>query len=312
MPTPENTADAPVDAAAPSRAEDAAERLRRPARTRTISLGELRVSYVADGAVGLKPRGWLPAATDSDWATYADHLDERGHLVASVGGLLVEHGDRALLIDAGFGPRTFPDAPDNPLIGALRSGRLLDSLDELGRAPGTIEAVAFTHLHGDHLGWAWNPAPGSAEPAFARAAYLVAKPEWDQRHLAASHGATEEVLAVLAPKVRTLTDGEEVFPGVRALVRPGHTVGHVTFEITSGGQRLLAFGDALHSPVQVTHPEWSAAVDHDPGVAAEYRHWLVGELTESGTLGFGVHFADVVFGRAERDSRGRTVWAPLP
>ncbi|WP_172386120.1 MBL fold metallo-hydrolase [Streptomyces sp. MNP-20] len=312
MPTPENTADVPVDAVAPPRAADAAERLRRPARTRTFPLGELRVSYVADGAVGLKPRGWLPAATDSDWETYADHLDERGHLVASVGGLLVEHGDRALLIDAGFGPQAFPDAPDNPLIGALRSGRLLDSLDELGRAPGTIEAVAFTHLHGDHLGWAWNPAPGGTEPAFTRAAYLFAKPEWDQRHLAASHGATEEVLAVLAPKVRTLTDGEEVFPGVRALVRPGHTVGHVTFEITSGGQRLLAFGDALHSPVQVTHPEWSAAVDHDPGVAAEYRHWLVNELTEPGTLGFGVHFADVVFGRAERDSQGRTVWAPLP
>ncbi|MGA4839197.1 MBL fold metallo-hydrolase [Streptomyces sp. G45] len=297
---------------APTPGDSAVERLHRPARTRTVDLGDLRISYVVDGAVGLKPRGWLPASTAADWEAYADHLDEHGHLVASVGGLLVERGDRALLVDAGFGPKTAPDAPDNPLIGAARSGTLLASLAEVGRAPDTIEAVAFTHLHGDHLGWAWNPAPGSAEPAFTRAAYLFAEPEWEQRHLAADHGATEDVLAVLAPKVRTIRDGEEVFPGVRALVRPGHTVGHVTYEITSGGQRLLAFGDALHTPVQVTHPEWSAAVDHDPVVAAEYRHWLVGELAEPGTLGFGIHFADVPFGRAERDSQGRAVWVPLP
>ncbi|MEI5101216.1 MBL fold metallo-hydrolase [Streptomyces sp. PmtG] len=311
MPTSENTAAERTEGTAGPRPEDAAARLRRPARTRTFHLGDLRISYVADGAVGLKPRGWLPDATDADWEAYADHLDESGHLVASVGGLLVEHGDRALLIDAGFGPMAFPDAPDNDRIGALTSGELLTSLAEAGRDPATVEAVAFTHLHGDHIGWAWSPAPGGTEPAFTRAAYLFGEPEWDQRHLAESHGATEEVLAVLAPKARTVTDGEEVFPGVRALLTPGHTVGHVTYEIASGGERLLAFGDALHSPVQITHPEWSAAVDHDRAEAAVYRKRLVDELGKPGTLGFGIHFADVVFGRAERDAQGRTVWAPL-
>ncbi|MFF9897521.1 MBL fold metallo-hydrolase [Streptomyces longispororuber] len=312
MPASENTLEAHADGPALLGGEDAAERLRRPGRTRTFRLGDLRVSSVADGAVRLKPRGWLPAPTASDWEAHADHLDEHGHLVASVGGLLVEHGDRALLIDAGYGPQDAPDDPGNALIGARRSGELLANLAALGRAPGTIEAVAFTHLHGDHLGWAWNPAPGGTEPAFTGAAYLFGEPEWEQRHLAADHGATGEVLAVLAPKVRTVTDGEEVFPGVRARVRPGHTVGHVTYEISSGGERLLAFGDALHSPVQIARPEWSAAVDHDPAQAAAYRQRLVGELAEPGTLGFGIHFADVVFGRAERDSQGCMVWAPLP
>lgn len=287
------------------------DRYRRPARTRTIRLGDLRISYLADGVVGLKPRGWLPATTAADWEPYADHLDERGHLVASVGGLLVENGDRALLIDAGFGPQVAPDDPAHELIGALRAGELLDSLRQVGRGPEDIEAVTFTHLHGDHLGWAWHPAPGSDRPPFAHAAHLVSAPEWEQRHLAAAHGAPAERLAVFAHRVRTVTDGEEVFPGVRALMTPGHTAGHLTFEITSNGERLLAFGDALHSPVQIAHPEWSAAVDLDPVRSAEQRHRLVDELGKPGTLGFGIHFADVVFGRAERDAQGRTAWVPL-
>ncbi|MFD9904912.1 MBL fold metallo-hydrolase [Streptomyces sp. NPDC059063] len=310
-PVPTSKSAVPTSESAAPTSESAA-RLRTPARARTIRLGDLRLSYVVDGVIGLKPRGWLPGTTDADWEPYEDHLDERGHLVASVGGLLVEHGERTLLIDAGFGPLSAPDDPENPRIGAGRSGALLDSLRRLGRRPDTIEAVAFTHLHGDHIGWAWHPAPGTDEPAFTRAPYLIAEPEWEQRHLAAGHGATEEVLNILAPKVRTVADGEEVFPGVRALMTPGHTAGHLTFEIMSGGRRLLAFGDALHTPVQIAHPEWSAAVDHDPVLAAEHRRRLVDALTEPGTLGFGIHFANVAFGRAERDSQGRTVWVPLP
>lgn len=78
----------------------------------------------------------------------------------------------------------------------------------------------------------------------------------------------------------------------------------------SGGQRLIAFGDALHTPLQVEHPEWSCVYDHDPVRAADHRRRLVAELAEPGTIGFGVHFADVVFGRVERRDKGLT-WQPL-
>ncbi|MGI5290362.1 hypothetical protein ACQEVF_44490 [Nonomuraea polychroma] len=72
----------------------------------------------------------------------------------------------------------------------------------------------------------------------------------------------------MARRVRTIDDGEEIFPGVRASFAPEHTVGHTTYTITGGDRRLIAFGDALHSPVQVTHPEWSCGIDHDPAESA--------------------------------------------
>src|SRR5215470_9771660 len=81
---------------------------------------------------------------------------EGGFLLASVGGLLVERDGRALLIDAGAGPLTM--GPPLNTYGVMTGGALLDNLAALGRGPADIEAIALTHLHADHVGWAWHPA----------------------------------------------------------------------------------------------------------------------------------------------------------
>jgi hypothetical protein len=60
----------------------------------------------------------------------------------------------------------------------------------------------------------------------------------------------------------------------------------------------------------VEHPEWSCVYDHDPARSAEHRRDLVAELEEPDTIGFGVHFADVVFGQVRRAGDG-PAWRPL-
>jgi glyoxylase-like metal-dependent hydrolase (beta-lactamase superfamily II) len=286
-------------------------RLTRTPRVRSLRLGDLRITDVPDGAARLKPRGWLPAATDADWAAYHDHLDDGGFLIAGIGGLLVERGERALLIDTGFGPESHFNDPTNPVLDSIYGGELLDNLRRLGREPSRIEAVAITHLHTDHLGWSSSPAPYTDAHPFGHATHFVAAPEWQRRDLAVANGATEQRLDAFAPRVRTVEDGEEIFPGVRASFAPGHTVGHTTYTITSGDQRLIALGDALVAPLQVTHPEWSCGIDHDPAQSAEHRHRLLHELSRPNTIGYGCHFADVVFGRTERRSDGRFTWLPV-
>jgi glyoxylase-like metal-dependent hydrolase (beta-lactamase superfamily II) len=278
---------------------DMDERLRRPSGIRSLTIGDTTLSYVPDGAVQLSPRGWLPGTTDEVWAKHREYLDDSGHLVAGIGGLLVERGGRALLIDAGFGPQAVPAQPGNP-HGAIDGGALLDNLAALGRGPADVEAVAITHLHVDHVGWAREFTGGA----------VVSEPEWAQRHLAEEQGTSHEILDALRPSVRTVTDGEEIFPGVRAMLTPGHTAGHTTYVITAGEHRVIAFGDAFHSPVQMAHPEWWAAPDHDRGRSTHFRRALVDELSTPGTIGFGIHFADVVFGRVQAGADG-PVWRPI-
>lgn len=283
------------------------DRLRRPSGIRSLTLGDARLSFVPDGVLQLNARLWLPDATDEDWAQSPEYLDENGSLVASVGGLLVERDGRALLIDAGLGPVTVE--PPESRWGILRGGALLESLAALGRSPADIEAVALTHLHGDHVGWAWHAAPGSNLTEFRMADYLVAEPEWSQRHLAEAKGMGE-ALNAMQHRVRTVEDDEEIFPGVHVMITPGHTPGHAAYVISAGGQRVIAFGDAFHSSIQISHPEWGATVDYDRGESEATRRNLIAELAQPNTIGFGVHFADVVFGRVGTDT-GRAVWHPL-
>jgi len=286
-------------------------RLTSAPRLRSLHLGELKITFVPDGLALCKPRGWLPAATDADWEANRDHLDADGFLPAAIGALLVERGDRAMLIDTGFGPESYPDDPTNPVLGIIYGGELLDGLRRLGREPRQIEAVALTHLHLDHGGWAWSTEPGTDAPPFGHATHFVPAPEWERRDLAAKVGATAERLATFAPRVRTVEDGEEIFPGVQVSFAAGHTVGHTMYTITGGGRRVIAFGDVMHAPVQVTHPAWGCGIDHDPAEAEEHRRRLVEELSRPDTIGFGCHFADVVFGRAERRPDGRFTWIPV-
>jgi glyoxylase-like metal-dependent hydrolase (beta-lactamase superfamily II) len=283
------------------------ERLRRPSGIRSLTLGDTKLSYVPDGVCTINARRWFPDTTDEDWARHLEYLDEGGYLIAGVGGLLVERDGRALLIDAGMGPQTV-GAPFNP-FGTVSGGMMLDSLARLGRQPADIEAVALTHLHLDHVGWAWHLTPGGNGPPFTGVDYLVPEPEWTQRHFAEAQGHGD-ILKAMQPRVRTVAESEEVFPGVQVMFAPGHSVGHAAYVISANGQRVIAFGDAFHSPIQITHPVWEVAVDHDRHQSASLRRDLVKVLAQPDTIGFGIHFADVVFGRAHIDG-GQSIWRPL-
>lgn len=285
------------------------DRLRRPSLTRSLQVGDLRVSYVADGASSIRARFLIPEATEDDWAGLGRYLDRDGCLTISAGGLLIERGERAVLIDAGFGPFTStPVGLDHPSVARMYGGGFLDSLRQLGRSPQDVEAIAITHLHVEHVGWAGNPKPGSNAPAFTRAQVLVSDVEWRGRQ--AGYGVTQAALDTMAPRVRTVGGGEEVFPGVRAVALPGHTPGQLGYTITSGGSTVLAFADVMHSPIQVAHPEW-ATLGEDPQAGPTARRRVLEELADQDTIGYGVHFADVVFGRVHRQGTGFT-WQPVP
>ena len=281
------------------------ERFRDPAGIRSLTLGDTKLTYVPDGQTTINARMLLPEVTEQEWAQHAGYLDEGGFLLASVGGLLVERDGRALLIDAGAGPLTI--GPPLNTYGVMTGGALLDNLAEVGRSPADIEAIALTHLHADHFGWAWHPAPGSGRPAFD-VNYLVAESEWTQRHYPEAQGMGDMIKA-LAPQVRTVAEGEEIFPGVRVRLAPDHSAGHAAYVIDAGGQRVIAFGDAFHSPLQITHPLWENTFDFDHQKSTSLRTSLLTELAQPDTIGFGMHFAGVPFGRVRID--GTPVWVPV-
>jgi glyoxylase-like metal-dependent hydrolase (beta-lactamase superfamily II) len=277
----------------------------RRSAVRSLDVGEIRVSYVLDGMVQMHPH-WLGGAEPANFAAGTDCLDGEGYLAGSVGGLLIEHRDRRMLIDAGFGRRRVPAHLMPHGLGDIEGGSLLDSLDQLDVAPGDIDTIAFTHLHDDHVGWATEVTAAGSGP-YDDAQCVVSEPEWAWWQAA---GDPHRV-AVLARHLSIARDGQEVFPGVTAWSTPGHTPGHTAYVVESGGHRLIAFGDVLHSPIQFADPRWGSANDFDRTQAVASRRAVVAELNDDKAIGIGIHFADVVFGSLAADDGSRLRWHPI-
>jgi glyoxylase-like metal-dependent hydrolase (beta-lactamase superfamily II) len=279
---------------------------------RSFQLDDVTATYVVDGVMALHSDVFFPAIPADYWSSHPELLDASGRVVMSAGGLLIERDRRSLLIDTGVGLMS-----TRIHYGPVNCGAMLDVLASLGRRPEDIEVVAFTHLHFDHAGWAFSQGPdGHYAKTFPNARYVLSAREWDPHvygEVTSTAAVPPKVVAQLRVTTRTLIDNDcEVFPGVRAMLTPGHSPGHTSYVITSvAGTRLVAFGDAFHIPAQLAHPDWPSAPDTDTAAVLASRHRLLDELLQPNTFGFGCHFGDQAFGRVLTDETGIPRWDPV-
>lgn len=212
---------------------------------------------------------------------------------------LLRDGTNTVLFDAGSGPDFMPTA-----------GKVAEALAVLDLTPEDITHLLFTHGHPDHL---WGVLDDFDEPLFANAAHVMGRVEagyWtdpatlgtireDRQSFVA--GASRRIEA-LGDALALIEDGESPLPGVTARLTPGHTVGHMSFDIDAGGQRVLVVGDAIaNSHVAFARPGWDSPSDENPPLGAQTRQALLADLADSGTPLIGFHLSDGGIGRAERD-----------
>jgi len=88
---------------------------------------------------------------------------------------------------------------------------------------------------------------------------------------------------------------------------PGHTPGHACVVLSSGIERVLLLGDAIHCPVQLEETDWRVIADVDADLAARTRERLWRELEGEGVRGAGAHVPELRFGRVLR-GRARRWW----
>ncbi|WP_209305776.1 MBL fold metallo-hydrolase [Mycobacterium sp. PS03-16] len=254
----------------------------------------MTATYISDGTVQISPSALLPDSPPAFWEQNTHLLDADGYLVIGAGGLLVQGSGWSLLIDTGLGP--LDNVPSLDGLGTVTGGALVSSLARHGVTPAELSAVAITHLHADHVGWWANGADAAGRGPFADLPAYIGAEGWEHGRNTADPTLTP-VITALADNVRPVADGTTIAPGVSVLHTPGHTAEHTSYVIESGGETLIAFGDAFHSAAQIAHPEWADGMDHDTRTARVTREALLSRLIRPDTYGFGVHFADVTFGR---------------
>jgi glyoxylase-like metal-dependent hydrolase (beta-lactamase superfamily II) len=87
-------------------------------------------------------------------------------------------------------------------------------------------------------------------------------------------------------------DGKEAIKGVSVVSSGGHTPGHTSYLLSSGGQNFLFAGDALtNTAISFSHPEWVFGFDADPGAASDTRKRVLDMAAHDKLTLIGYHFA---------------------
>lgn len=189
----------------------------------------------------------------------------------SVDALLVKDGSKTILLDTGLGPNA--------------QGQLIESLAKAGYKPEQITDVLITHVHGDHIG---GLLTADGKQAFTQATVQISAPDWAWLQTMPKMKTLAEAIQ---PQVKTFKPGDQVLPGITSVPLPGHTPGHVGYQIVSGKQRLLDIGDSAHSSiVSLTKPEWAIAYDNDRQEGIANRKALLAKLAADRELIFAPHF----------------------
>jgi glyoxylase-like metal-dependent hydrolase (beta-lactamase superfamily II) len=210
----------------------------------------------------------------------------------SVNALLVHTGRHVVLIDTGLGEKAH--------------GALMASLHEAGVSPKAVTDILITHSHEDHTG---GLVDANGHLAFPKAKIRMSSAEWAWMQ---KQGPAELVKAV-SDHVRTFEPGAQLAPGVTAVALPGHTPGHVGYEIVSGDSRLLDIGDMAHSSIiSLEKPDWGVQFDSDSTLAKTTRRTTLPQLAKDQELVFAPHFPFPGVGHIVADGDGFAWKAGIP
>jgi glyoxylase-like metal-dependent hydrolase (beta-lactamase superfamily II) len=247
-----------------------------------FKLGAIEITVVSDGT--------LAFPTETLWGDRAE--DARSLLTSAfqpsspvglqINTILVNTGDKLVLIDAGCGLDKFQNT----------NGRLLGHLASAGYAPGDIDMILFTHFHFDHL-WGISDSK-NASLLFPSAEFVASEAEvafWSDPGLPGKVSAkqqplvTQTNLKLASPRLRQIKAGAEVAPGVTTFGTAGHTPGHMSVHISSGREEMLLTGDVVaDSEIGFLHPEWAFGFDLDVPLATKARMAFLDRAAADKTL----------------------------
>lgn len=256
-------------------------------------IGDLECTSLWDGYIHHGYEGIFPNAPAAEMTRLqAAYRLPSDHIPMDLNPVVVNTGERLILIDAGMG-RT------SQMFGPYM-GRLTETMRAAGIAPEQIDAVLMTHLHPDHSFGLIRP-DGSA--AFPNAELYCTETDWAEWTDAATVARsdfrgpwTEGTLAAVAPyraRLRLFQPGDTLFPGVTTFSVAGHAAGMCAYIFESQGEKVVFTGDVCHHQIyDLYHPEWFFHMDYDtdPEQGARAKAAILAKVVMEGIRFHGYHF----------------------
>ena len=185
--------------------------------------------------------------------------DDNNLCVWTMRCLLIEEGDRKILVDTGMGDKQ--DEKFRSIFEPFGDDTLMGSLDIYGLKPEDITDVFLTHLHFDHCGGAvTKTSDGKLLPAFPNATYWSSKKHWDW----AMNPNPRELASFLKENFVPLMEhnclkfveysGQEIIPGVQTEFFFGHTEEMMGLHISTQKGKFFYCADLIPSSYHIGLP----------------------------------------------------------
>jgi glyoxylase-like metal-dependent hydrolase (beta-lactamase superfamily II) len=189
--------------------------------------------------------------------------------------LLIEDGNRLILIDNGMG-----DKQDAKFFGHyfLHGNDSLDqSLNKLGFNRNDITDMFLSHLHFDHCGGSiqFNKDKTGFEPAFKNATYWSNEDHWEWATKPNAREKASFLKENILPieesgQLKFTTNGEEIFSDFKIMYSHGHTDAMMHPHIQYKGKTVVFTADLLPSAAHIPLP-YVMAYDTRPLITLEEK-----------------------------------------
>ena len=220
--------------------------------------------------------------------------DEENYCYITMRCLLIDTGDKRILIDTGTGHKQLEYLKYYGFEGVIN---FETELAKLNYTCSDITDVIFTHLHFDHCGGAtkFNADKSKAELVFPNATHWVGETQW-QNFLnpnvrEGDSYFTENMMPIQeAGKLKLVTGNQFVCPEIEVRIFNGHTVGQLVSYISVGNKTLVYVGDVI--PLAANVPlAWISAYDIFPIAAMAEKKILLDEAAEKNQILYFEHDA---------------------
>lgn len=220
--------------------------------------------------------------------------------------LLVEEGNRLILIDTGLG-----DKQSEKFFGYyFRSGEatLYSSILKAGFHPSDVTDVILTHLHFDHVGGAVRRADDRLVLSFPNAQYWSNSDQWQW----ANHPNPREKASFLPENILPIQEsghlkfiekGQSPFKHISFLHVNGHTEQMLLPLIDMNGKKFLFAADLFPSSVHIPIA-WVMAYDVRPLLSMEEKKEVLDQVVEEDITLIFEHDATWEAATVKRGERG--------
>lgn len=278
-----------------------------------FKVGDIQVTQIYDG-VWEKPHdpGFVKNASvdDTKAALKAGGLtDEFVPVTFTI--TVVEIGGKTIMFDSGTGGQT----------GGPKAGLLVkENMAKAGIDPAKISTIVVTHFHGDHIFGLM--AKDTNAPTYPNAEIIVPETEYKfwtdpatiEKLPAGAQGLAKRIQATFPTwkNIKQVGNDQDAVAGIRSVNTNGHTPGHTSYLLGSGGSQLLVAGDITNIPaLNMKNPGWHIVFDGNAELAEKNRRTIFDRAIADKLIVTGYHFGMPGAGTIQKDGNGY-VLVPVP